>query len=362
MLFELVCFLIMLPMIFSVPILYVGMLGQQGQEKALLGMTVAIFVAIGCWFAFGNQLIGGANLLFGSVSNIITGLVQMEFYLYAIVMLIGTIVVTKGCRYFMGFVPLWTLLVYCPIAYLIWNDQGWLRQMGALDFSGGIVVHLTAGLTSLVLSRKVTPVNDPIRENDFRTKYAATLMIMIGWLGFNLAPAGHFNQLANLVLVNTLIAVIGAMIGWLLFARLVANLIETDDLLNGIICGLVTSTCLVGYVRPLEIGLVTFVAGIACPTVIAKMNQSVTFYDAVDSFAMNAIGGLVGVGGLMLIKFGDIFNQPEQTSRLILAESLAVIIATAVTVIGTMIAHQIGLLFSQKLLLKFKFQGESTNE
>lgn len=77
---------------------------------------------------------------------------------------------------------------------------------------------------------------------------------------------------------------------------------------------------------------------------------------------MNAIGGLVGVGGLLLIKFGGIFSQPEETSRFIMAESLAVIIAIIFTVIGTMIAHQTGLLFSQKLLLKFKFQGESTNE
>lgn len=304
----------------------------------------------------------GSTLLFGPASDFVAGLVQMDFYLYAIVMLIGTIVVTQGARYFMGFVPCWTLLVYCPLAYLLWNELGWLNQIGSLDFSGGIVVHLTAGLASLVLAKQVQPNGDQIIENDFRTKYSATLMIMIGWLGFNMAPAGGFNQLANQVLVNTLVAVMMAMVGWTLFAQFVTKRVEIDDLLNGIICGLVTSTTLVGYVTPLGIGLVTFVAGMACPAVIAKMNQSSCYYDAVDSFAINAIGGLVGTLGLILIKFITGFANPEQSSQFILAECLAVFIAGVLTVVGTVIAHQAGLLLSKKSSLELNYQGETTNE
>ena len=201
--FALVCFLIMLPMIFSVPLLYVGMLPRVRQQSALLTMSIALMIAIVCWLVFGNRLAFGFDLLHAATfSSLSAGLVQMDFYLYAVAMLMGTIAGNRNSRYMFGFVPVWTVLVYCPLARWLWADHGWLRQLGALDFSGGIVVHLTAGLTSLVLAKALLPGDQPSMPNDFRTDYAATIMILVGWLGFNLAPAGSLNELAGQVLIN----------------------------------------------------------------------------------------------------------------------------------------------------------------
>ena len=160
--FALVCFLIMLPMIFSVPLLYVGMLPRVRQQSALLTMSIALMIAIVCWLVFGNRLAFGFDLLHAATfSSLSAGLVQMDFYLYAVAMLMGTIAGNRNSRYMFGFVPVWTVLVYCPLARWLWADHGWLRQLGALDFSGGIVVHLTAGLTSLVLAKALLPGDQP---------------------------------------------------------------------------------------------------------------------------------------------------------------------------------------------------------
>lgn len=258
-------------------------------------------------------------------------------------MLIGTVAGGKSGRYMIGFVPVWTVLVYCPLVHWLWADHGWLRQLGALDFSGGIVVHLTAGLTSLVLAKALLPGDQPSMPNDFRTDYAATIMILVGWLGFNLAPAGSLNELAGQVLINTFVAVLMAMIGWCWLTYQQNGVVQLGDLLNGVLCGLVTSTALVGYVGALSMAFVAAVAGVICRQMVSRMQHSKHFYDAVDSFAMNAVGGITGVVGLMIVQF---FNGAYSgahslvtAGRFAVVELLAVAVAVGLTVIGTMVAQ-----------------------
>ncbi|RXT56775.1 ammonium transporter [Lacticaseibacillus chiayiensis] len=334
--FALVCFLIMLPMIFSVPLLYVGMLPHSRQQPALLSMSSALMVAIACWVVFGNDLAFGTNLLQAdSFSALLNGLVQMDFYLYAIAMLIGTVVAFKHSRYFLVFVPVWTALVYCPLAHWLWADGGWLQQLGALDFSGGIVVHLTAGLTSLVLARALVRSQEAIAANDFRADYAATIMILVGWLGFNLAPVGSLNAQALQVLVKTLVAVMAAMAGWSWSVYRRTRQVSLGDLLNGVLCGLVTSTALVGYVGAGAMAVVAVVSGGLCQTAVVKMQQTKRYYDAVDSFAINAVGGLTGVVGLILVRL----VTREDGVRFAGVELLAVFVAIILTVVGTVLAQ-----------------------
>ncbi|TLQ49980.1 ammonium transporter [Lacticaseibacillus casei] len=334
--FTLVCFLIMLPMIFSVPLLYVGMLPRLRQQPALLTMSVALMVAIGCWLVFGNYLAFGTNLLqINRFADLLNGLVQMDFYLYAIAMLIGTVVGFKHGRYLVIFVPVWTALVYCPLAHWLWSDGGWLQRLGALDFSGGIVVHLTAGLTSLVLAKSLTRSREAVVANDFRTDYAATIMILVGWLGFNLAPVGGLNAQALQVLVKTLIAVLAAIAGWCWLTYWRTQSVSLGDLLNGILCGLVTSTALVGYVGAGTMAVVAVVSGGLCQTAVVQMQHAKRFYDAVDSFAINAVGGLTGVIGLMVARM----VTRQDGVRFAGVELLAVLVAVGLTVVGTILAQ-----------------------
>ncbi|MES5863432.1 ammonium transporter [Lacticaseibacillus paracasei] len=338
--FVLICFLIMLPMIFSVPLLYVGMLARSRQQLALLTMSVTLMTAIGCWLVFGNRFAFGANLLKAvNFSSLLAGFVQMDFYLYAVAMLIGTVAGIKGSRYLLGFIPVWTLLVYCPLARWLWADHGWLQQLGALDFSGGLVVHLTAGLTSLVLAKSLAPDPEAIAQNDDRTDYAATIMILVGWLGFNLAPVGSLNAHAMQVLVNTFVAVLLAIVSWCWVAYRQNGVVKLGDLLNGILCGLVSSTALVGYVTALTMAIVGVAAGWLCQTAVFKMQESKKFYDAVDSFAINAVGGVIGVAGLIVARFFNQSDHLENAWRFAIIELLAVVVTIVLTLIGTVLAQ-----------------------
>lgn len=338
--FVLICFLIMLPMIFSVPLLYVGMLARSRQQTALLTMSAALMTAIGCWLLFGNYVSFGTNLLQSvKFSKLLTGLVQMDFYLYTVAMLIGTVVGVKTSRYLLGFIPVWTVLVYCPLAQWLWGDYGWLRQLGALDFSGGLVVHLTAGLTSLVLAKGLVPDTEAIASNDVRTDYAATIMILVGWLGFNLGPVGSLNVHAMQVLINTFVVVLTAIISWCWLSYRQNGLVELGDLLNGILCGLVSSTALVGYVTPLAMAAVGAVASWLCRKAVLKMRKSKKFYDAVDSFAINAVGGAIGSIGLIGAQFFYQRSHLENAGHFAVVELLAIVVTTGITLIGTILAQ-----------------------
>ncbi|MGT2958778.1 hypothetical protein [Streptococcus bovimastitidis] len=140
---------------------------------------------------------------------------QLCFFLYAIVMLVGSVMdrLRTGQLILLG--VLWMTFVYCPLAYLIWNPEGFLAQLGALDFSGGIVVHLSAGVSSLVLALLVGPSrhlhNDPV---EVKWHYLGMLLITLGWFGFNAGPVGELNQQAGQVLINSLLAIIAGGLSW----------------------------------------------------------------------------------------------------------------------------------------------------
>lgn len=347
-LFLLICGLIMLPMIFSVPLIYRPALAAGDRERGTVLMLAGLLVAILAWLAGGYQLIFGSGLIQAGGITLATAsdlLVQLDFFLYAVVMFSGSAVPGRSLRFFLLLVPLWLLLVYGPVAWLMWTPTGWLNQLGARDFSGGLVVHLTAGLTSLILTWGGRPhlagdndEGDP--ENPSRL--VALFLILTGWMGFNLAPLGGLKHLAGLVVVNTLLAVVMAAAGWSL-ARPHNQALNLDDLINGVICGLVTSTALVGYVATPAIGVVALASGVISHRVTTTCQRSGRLNDPVDSFGINATGGLVGTLGLIL--FANPAVNPAGGTGLLsghwqftFAETLAILVTAAITLGGGWLA------------------------
>lgn len=345
--FSLLCAVLMVPMIFFVPILYTQAFPKQQTEKHLVEMILALLIGILCWLFFGyfeSFQVGTQNTLpvisrsFGP-----TMFVQLDFFLYALVMFTGTAIAKHSWKFFVSFVPLWTLLVYAPVANLIWSPTGYLAQLGALDFSGGLVVHLTAGLTSLVLALFIKRTQNPQGSDNALFKYVAILFVITGWFGFNLAPAGSWQNYGSLIVTNTLIAIIAASLGWIIPLTDQNKPVTLDDLVNGILTGLVTSTAAVGYVSPLSIGIITFVSGIICHLATHFTNQTDRLYDAVDSFTINGIGGLIGTFGLILmantkINHGGATGLIFGNIRFASVELLAILVISGITIIGAVIS------------------------
>lgn len=319
-LFVVLCILIMWPMLFSVPILYGSSSKETSISETLTMTSVGLFTAFMAWMLFGYVLTFGiessffssidsyfSNLQQGDGPVILNMVLQACFFLYAAGMFIGTLIHKVDWKFFTVFIPIWLLVVYVPIAFSFWNTNGFLNQLGALDFSGGLVVHITAGVTSLLLAHQFT--DDPLevqeRSSDLPVNYIATTLICFGWFGFNLGPLGTVNELTGLVILNTILAIIGGSSGYLLLQW---KSVVSEDLLTGMMVGLVTSTALVGYASPLAVLFTSIISGlITC----YYRNQSL-INDPVDSFILNGIGGIIGTFGLMLFA-NPIFTPNGQT-------------------------------------------------
>ncbi|UUX33293.1 ammonium transporter family protein [Fundicoccus culcitae] len=352
--FILFCVVIMWPMLFSVPVLYGRYAAKVGDT--LLMTTVALFVAFLAWVILGYYLTFAPSvsvegygqyltqLQAGDSRLILAVVLQACFFLYAVGMFVGTLMHRVEWPFFILFVPLWLLLVYVPIARLLWNPQGFLHQAGALDFSGGLVVHVSAGFTSLLLACYYNDKESEIRiqrsgAQTLSIHYLATILISFGWFGFNLGPIDNLDKQLGLVLINTILAIIGGSAGFLLYRR---RTVTIDDLMSGMIVGLVTSTALVGYVRPLEMLVVTVVSGL----VVCFLMERLQLNDPVDSFVMNGVGGLVGaLGSILLVNpaltpdgQAGVFISGVGLKGFPLYQGIAIVLTILISLIGTYLA------------------------
>lgn len=303
-LFNWLCFIFMWLMIFGVGLYYVVFVGEKYIQHTLLLGIVSLFAGSLTW------LFGGFSLsYFGSLSQtifsaqltsqvIVQMLLQQLFCLYAVIMLIGSVLERGSWRYAAVFVPMWVLVIYMPICYLLWSDMAFFAQLGALDYSGGLVVHVTAGIGSLVLAKDLPIRNQKIVETtpmQYAIAYVGMLFITLGWFGFNMAPAGYLGDEAIRVWLNTLLSILGGGSSWFLMVRYIEKQYTFSSIINGMIAGLVGSTCSVGYVTPLYSLLISLIVGSCCPIVIFLLQKKYPLFDdAVDSFGMNATGGIIG--------------------------------------------------------------------
>lgn len=300
--FYWLCFIFMWLMIFGVVLYYIGFIGKKSvQHTLLLGTTTLIFSSL-LWLFGGFSISYYGNLAYTIFavhlpsSTISEMLLQQLFCLYAVIMLIGSVLERGSWRYAAIFAPLWILTIYAPICYLLWGENALFQQAGVLDFSGGLVVHTTAGIGSFVLAQGLVIRNEEKPEPfQYPIAYVGMLFITLGWFAFNMAPAGSFGPEAIRVWLNTLLSILGGGISWFFMANYLEKKFTVTAMMNGMIAGLVGSTCSVGYVTPLVSFLIALIIGMICPLVIVFLQKKAPkMDDAVDSFGMNGVGGIVG--------------------------------------------------------------------
>ncbi|VTS17962.1 ammonium transporter [Streptococcus pseudoporcinus] len=329
--FLFVCILVMWLMIFGVALLYVSSLKPELSSPIMYRFQLIILVSSLVWilFAFGLTFKGTLWSPFFShpvnLNSILELLFQLCFCLYAIVMLIGSVIDRMPTSLLLKVTILWMLLVYCPLAFLIWNPHGFLASIGVRDFSGGMVVHLSAGLSSLILAKQVgkTPHQHP-QEIQVKWQFLGVLLVTFGWFGFNAGPAGDFNQLAAIALLNSFLAIISGGISFSIAEYVLERKHTLPVLLNGTVVGLVTSTAGVGFVSPLQMVFICFFASFGTYALSFFIAKYLDVDDVVDSFAMNGIGGFLG-------SLGVICFDPS----VILAQLLSLIITILLSVVGT---------------------------
>jgi Amt family ammonium transporter len=198
----------------------------------------------------------------------------------------------------MVFVPLWTVAVYAVVAHWVWAPGGWLFNLGALDYAGGLVVEIVSGMSALALALVLGPrigfKKDAMRPHNLPFVLLGCGLLWFGWFGFNAGSALAANGLASAVFLNTLVAGCLGMLGWITVEQIRDGKPTTFGAASGVIAGLVAITPSCGTVNTLGAAAVGLAAGIVCSFAVgAKFRFG--YDDSLDVVGVHFVGGVVGV-------------------------------------------------------------------
>jgi Amt family ammonium transporter len=318
-----------------------NVLGTIMQNFILLGLISVLWAIYGYSLAFGpdvGHLIGNLNWVglagvgfepFKAYSETIP---HQTFMIYQAMFAIITPALITGAfaerlkfSTFLVFMVLWFTLVYCPMAHWVWGDGGWLKNLGALDFAGGTVVHINAGIAALaaalVVGKRQGYGNHAtfIPHNLPMTILGAGLL-WFGWFGFNAGSALAAGALASSAFTATHLATAAATLSWVGAEWMVRGKPTTLGAASGAVAGLVAITPAAGYVGPMSAIIIGLVAGIICYlAVLAKPRLG--YDDSLDVVGVHCVGGIVGAlcTGLFATKLvnpaggdGLFFGNPGQ--------------------------------------------------
>jgi Amt family ammonium transporter len=306
-----------------------NVLGMLMQNFFCMGLVSVLWALVVFSLAFGKDVGGGflgglgfaglkgvagaATTLPGYVGNFALTVPPMAFVAFQLMFAIITPALITGAiadrmkfSAWVAFVTLWVLFVYAPVAHWVFSPVGWLFKRGALDFAGGTVVHINAGIAALALvlvmgKRRGWP-NEGMAPHSLPFTLLGTGILWFGWFGFNAGSALGANALAAQALVNTHMAAAAALLGWLLIERVKGGHATTLGAASGAVAGLVAITPCAGFVGTGSALVIGFVAGMVCFTAI-QLKFRFGYDDALDVVGVHLVGGLLG--SLMVGLFAD---------------------------------------------------------
>nr|WP_271397564.1 ammonium transporter [Salinicoccus roseus] len=322
--FIFLCTLLVWLMTPGLALFYGGLVQSKNVLNTSMHSLAAIVVVTFVWVGLGFSLsFGGSNLFIGDLSYIgLTGvgyeanaafsetipfalymLFQLTFCTIAVSILTGSVAERMKFGPFLLFMALWVILVYSPVAHWVWGG-GWIHSIGAIDFAGGTVVHISSGVSGLVLalmlgSRK--PDNKKPPHNLVITMVGA-ILVWFGWFGFNTGSALTFDAIAMSAFANTVLASTAGIAGWVLVERLMKGKVSLIGTLSGMLAGLVAITPAAGFVTyggAMALGLL---GGAICFFAITKLKVLLNYDDALDAFGLHGIGGIVGAIGTGILQ------------------------------------------------------------
>ncbi len=267
------------------------------------------WVVIGYSLAFGTSfhgLVGGFDHVMlegvpgttrGSVPHLAFVAFQMMFAGITPALISGAFAERMRFSAYALFVILWSTFVYDPVAHWVWADGGWLLKMGALDFAGGTVVHLTAGVSGLVtaylIGKRLGWPGPNFIPHNLTMTLTGTGLLWFGWFGFNAGSALAAGQSASLALVSTHAAASAGALGWLAAEAKHRGKPSALGAASGIVAGLVAITPAAGFVAPWAAIVIGLAAGVVCYAAVVLKNRF-AYDDALDVFGVHGVGGLLG--------------------------------------------------------------------
>jgi len=289
-----------------------NVLGTLMQNFIMVGIVTLQWILIGYSLAFatGTSFLGSLNWagLSGvgltpnadyaaTIPHQTFMIYQLMFAIITPALMIGAFAERMKFSTFLVFSLLWSTLVYDPLAHWVWGTGGWLRTMGALDFAGGTVVHISSGISALVavliIGKRVGFGKVPTPPHNLPFAVIGASMLWVGWFGFNAGSALTAGGLATSAFVVTHTAASLAALGWMVAEWLKTGKPTMLGAASGAVAGLVAITPASGFVSPLSSIVIGFAAGVVCYTAV-MMKSRFGYDDSLDVVGVHGVGGILG--------------------------------------------------------------------
>ncbi len=196
------------------------------------------------------------------------------------------------------FMVLWSLLVYSPVAHWVWSATGWAGSLGVLDFAGGTVVHINAGIAglvcALVMGKRLGYGNDNMAPYNLSYAVIGASLLWVGWFGFNAGSAVGANGRAGMAMTVTQIATAAAALGWMFAEWMTKGKPSVLGIISGAVAGLVAITPASGFVLPGGSLIIGLVAGVVCFWAATSLKHMLGYDDSLDAFGVHGVGGIIG--------------------------------------------------------------------
>ena len=324
-----------------------NILGTMMQSFAMMGLITILWALVGYSLAFGhgNGFIGGFEHIFlrgvGLTPNpdYAPTVPEQTFMIYQLMFAIITPALITGAfaervkfSAMAVFLTLWSLLVYCPMAHMIWGVGGVLNIAGGrwpcFDFAGGTVVHVVSGVSALVtalyLGKRAGYPQEDITPHSMVLSFIGAALLWVGWFGFNAGSALNAGPLATSAFVNTQFAAAAAALSWTVVEWLQNGKPTALGAISGAVAGLATITQASGFVQPMSALLIGLIAGVVCCFMVFKVKRLFGYDDSLYAFGVHGVGGTIGAlltglfaSGAINAAFGkDTAGHPRPTGAI----------------------------------------------
>ena len=355
-----------------------NVLSTMMHSFSLMAVVTVLWAIVGYSLAFGegSPVIGGFQYLFlnnvGAAPNAdyAPTIPQQTFMIYQLMFAIITPALISGAfaerikfSAMLLFTVLWALLVYFPMAHMVWGKGGLLNaftggKFPCFDFAGGTVVHITSGVSALVcalyLGKRVGYPHEPMKPHNLVISFIGASLLWVGWFGFNAGSALSASSLATSAFVATHFGAAAATLGWILMEWLRNGKPSMLGGISGCVAGLVAITPASGFVKPMAALLIGLIAGIVCYLMVTAVKRRFGYDDTLDAFGVHGAGGTVGalLTGVFatsavndtlkdssghVLPLGLIDGKPEQ----VLYQALGVAISWVLAIVGTWVILKI---------------------
>jgi Amt family ammonium transporter len=351
-----------------------NILGTMMQSFAMMGLITVLWALVGYSLAFGtgNGIIGGFEHAFlrgvslapnpnygGTIPEQTFMVYQLMFAIITPALITGAFAERVKFSSMAVFLCLWSLLVYCPLAHMIWGVGGILNITGGywpvLDFAGGTVVHISSGVSALVcalyLGKRAGYPQQDMPPHAMVLSFIGAAMLWVGWFGFNAGSALSAGPLATSAFINTQFAAAAGAIGWVVAEWLNNGKPTALGAISGAVAGLATITQASGFVQPMSALLIGAIAGVVCSFMVFKVKRFFGYDDSLDAFGVHGIGGTMGAlltgllacGAINAVYGKDAAGHPVATGAIdgnwhqVVNQAVGVGIGWALAIVGTLV-------------------------